>query len=264
MPAIFQNFLSGTLTADPGAGGATLTSAELTSMTTVASPDYMWVTLDPAGVNGAPEIVKVTTHAGAGGTAAITRAQQSTTARAHPVGTVWRHGPTSEDAKGSTRLIGLAASRPAASALVEGYRYYSYDTDTESLCDGTGWVIMSEPVQTYTPTVTASSGSITTIATRDFRYTRHDGWLHWVLQISITTNGTGAGQLVSTVPIAFDSAVPYVDHGHGRENGVSGSTLQVFASGVNFAIVTYNNAYPGANGAVILCQGRYRMTTRYS
>jgi hypothetical protein len=53
--------------------------------------------LDPEGVNGAPEIVKVTAHTAAATSVTVTRAQQGTTARAHPVSSVWVHALTETD-----------------------------------------------------------------------------------------------------------------------------------------------------------------------
>lgn len=97
MPTIYQNLIGGTLSADPGSGGTTMTSAALASLVVVSSPNTMWITLDPEGVNGAPEIIKVTNHTSSATTATITRAQQSTTARAHPIGTVWVHAGTKSD-----------------------------------------------------------------------------------------------------------------------------------------------------------------------
>ena len=77
---IFQNLLSGTLSADPGSGGTTLTSANLASMQAVAGADFMWVTIDPEGLVGAPEIVKVSAHTAAATTATrCSPAQASTT-----------------------------------------------------------------------------------------------------------------------------------------------------------------------------------------
>lgn len=97
MATIYRNFLSGTLSADPGSSGVTITSSNLASLPVVASPDTMWVVLDPDATNGAPEVVLVTAHTSSSTTATVTRAQQSTTARAHPVGTVWRAAATASD-----------------------------------------------------------------------------------------------------------------------------------------------------------------------
>lgn len=57
--------------------------------------------------------------------------------RASTVGR-WGHGPQ-----------GLSSQRPAASADLDGVIYWATDTDTLSWCDGTGWIIIYEPAQTY-------------------------------------------------------------------------------------------------------------------
>jgi hypothetical protein len=94
---IFHNLLSGQLSVDPGTGG-TLTSAAFVNMPVVAAPDTMRLTLDPDGVNGAPEIVIVTAHSAAANTCTVTRGQETANggaaAHAHPINTVWRHAPT--------------------------------------------------------------------------------------------------------------------------------------------------------------------------
>jgi hypothetical protein len=94
---IYHNVLSGQLSVDPGTGG-TLTSAAFVNMPVVAAPDTMRLTLDPDGVNGAPEIVIVTAHSAAANTCTVTRGQEiangGVAAHAHPINTVWRHAPT--------------------------------------------------------------------------------------------------------------------------------------------------------------------------
>lgn len=97
MPRIFSNHKAGTLSADPGSGGTTLNSAAFASLDVVASPNQMAVVLDPEGVNGAPEIVLVTTHTSLATSCTVTRAQEGTTARAHPIGTVWVVAATKAD-----------------------------------------------------------------------------------------------------------------------------------------------------------------------
>ena len=97
MTLLYGNFLSGTLSADPGSGGTTLNGSAFASLP-VLSGDSMWLTLDPAGVNGAPEIVLITAHTSSATSCTVTRAQQSTTARSHPVGTAWSVAWTKADA----------------------------------------------------------------------------------------------------------------------------------------------------------------------
>lgn len=102
MPTIYQAVLSGTITDNPLASGATsFNSTQLASMLAVAAPNTMWVLLDPDGVNGAPEIVQVTAHTAATTVATIARGQQIAAgggaARVHPFGTAWAAAVTPDD-----------------------------------------------------------------------------------------------------------------------------------------------------------------------
>lgn len=98
MARLRQNFQSGVTTNNPLAIGDTaLASGNLAALTAVTGSDYLAVTLDPAGTNGAPEIVHVTAHTALATSATITRAQEGSTARAHPMGTVWEHNITEDD-----------------------------------------------------------------------------------------------------------------------------------------------------------------------
>lgn len=98
MPVIYQNFVSGTITDNPLLIGATtVNGSALADMVAVSGSNSMWLVLDPDGANGAPEIVSVTAHTAAATSATIARAQQSTTAREHPAGTVFRVAATKSD-----------------------------------------------------------------------------------------------------------------------------------------------------------------------
>ncbi len=95
MGRIQTAFVSGTTLNNPLAiGDTSLSSAGLSSLAAVAAPDIAAICLDPAGVNGTPEVIWVTAHTAAATTATIARAKEGSTARAHPVGTTWVHGPT--------------------------------------------------------------------------------------------------------------------------------------------------------------------------
>ena len=98
MAQIYSNFMSGTVTDNPLLLLSTIVnSAGFASLPTVAGSDFMWLTLDPEGVNGLPEIVKVTAHGAAATVVTVVRAQQSTAARIHPVSSTWAHAVTSTD-----------------------------------------------------------------------------------------------------------------------------------------------------------------------
>ena len=102
---------------------------------------------------------------------------------------------------------------------------------------------------TWTPTVTAASGTITTY-TSSGTYTRIGRLITATLKIEISNNGTGAAGVFATIPFTNGSVVY---EGCGREDALTGSQLQVLclAASTTMTIVTYNNAYPGGTGAKI-------------
>lgn len=98
MPTIYDNLQGGTITDNPLSSGATtINSAAFANLPTVTAPDILFITLDPAAANGAPEIVRVTAHTAAATSVTVTRAQQGTSARSHPVSSKWIHGVTEVD-----------------------------------------------------------------------------------------------------------------------------------------------------------------------
>lgn len=95
MARLHLNFIGGLVEDNPLAVAATtLTSAALAAVPAIAAPDYMPITLDPDGIDGAPEIVWVTAHTAGATTATIARAQESTTARQHLRDIEWVHAIT--------------------------------------------------------------------------------------------------------------------------------------------------------------------------
>lgn len=171
--------------------------------------------------------------------------------RASTVGR-WGHGPQ-----------GLASQRPAAAADLDGVIYWATDTDTLSWCDGTGWIILAEPVQSHTLTVSSTWGTITTVGATSFSYTRRAGWLNFSGAIAVTTVGTGTGYVALTLPVDPLNTTSAV-LGHGREFNLNGKTLQVIASGGQYLISTYDNLSPASNGCNLVFTGGYPMKSRYS
>lgn len=57
----------------------------------------MVIELDPTGVAGVPETVKVIAHTAASTSITVVRGWDDSTARSHLAGTIWRHGPVSSD-----------------------------------------------------------------------------------------------------------------------------------------------------------------------
>lgn len=102
MVRIRTPFVSGTILNNPLLiGDTSLSSAALSSLATVTSPDIAALVLDPAGSAGVPEVVFVTAHTAAATTATISRAAEGSTARQHAVGIPWVHGATTYDIRGT-------------------------------------------------------------------------------------------------------------------------------------------------------------------
>jgi|GEM_PF-3861131 len=123
--------------------------------------------------------------------------------------------------------------------------------DTSALPD-TPWI-------TYTPTVSTSVGTITT-SSASGAYIRRGNIVYLKAQITITTNGTGAGILKFTVPIASAGLLPNLFVG--KERAVTGKAVAGFLDGGAQTIVDlqlYDGTYPGADGHVINVSGFYQV-----
>lgn len=159
-----------------------------------------------------------------------------------------------------TRILsGLEVNKPGVPA--PGTRYFATDTWRDWVFDGTGWTIMLEPSQTFNTVIAATTGAITTVGAKAFTYRRAAGSLFWDCDVTITTNGTGAGTLTMTLPFAIAGTKQFI--GNGRED-TAGLASQVSAVGTTATVLTYANAYPVASGSRLLLSGRYRMQTGYS
>ena len=129
----------------------------------------------------------------------------------------------------------------------------SFITDTGNSFQGTvaddsglGWIA-------YTPTVTASTGALTTASATGY-YRRHGKVVHVAINVSVTTVGSGSGALLATLPVTA-SAQPFVLAGRLRNNG---HMLQAFNDGTAFvSIVDYTNTFPGADGNTMFVSGSY-------
>lgn len=166
--------------------------------------------------------------------------------------------------------IGLATQRYESTAARDathpqpGQVAWVVPLAAQYLWDGTGWVLMSEPERTsFAPVVTPGTGAFTTLGATTFSYQRSNGMLDFELGINVTTNGTAAGNITATLPVAHSGANRAV--GVGREAFVTGVMVQCITNGTQaLQLLTYNNAYPGGNGTGIFFTGRYQMASRYS
>ena len=103
----------------------------------------------------------------------------------------------------------------------------------------------------YTPTITAQSGSFTTVSGQG-SWTQTGKIAHVRGVAIITTNGTAAVHAILTLPVNASTTIPQV--GHGRADGVSGKSLAVYLGSASaMSVRNYDNTYPGANGEVLRC-----------
>jgi hypothetical protein len=108
----------------------------------------------------------------------------------------------------------------------------------------------------YTPTLTCSSGTLTTAAASG-RYRQFGKTVLVFIEANITTNGSCATGLVATLPV---TAAAFTYSMVGRENAVRGKTVfggigLVAANKVQ--MLNYDGSYPGATGARIDISGVY-------
>jgi hypothetical protein len=108
----------------------------------------------------------------------------------------------------------------------------------------------------YTPTVAATTGSITSY-TASAGYTRIGRQVTMVANVTITNAGTGTGTLTITLPFTANGSFAF--NGAGRENALTGYMLQgsISAGGTVVNVVSYTNATAIATSAQI------RMTITY-
>lgn len=104
----------------------------------------------------------------------------------------------------------------------------------------------------YTPTVTALSGTFTTVSATG-AYSQIGKTIFVRFTVTITTNGTAGTAVVITLPASINSGT--TDNsgiGGAREKTVTGNFCQVVTQGSSQAsIFTTTNGYPGANNAII-------------
>ena len=118
-------------------------------------------------------------------------------------------------------------------------------------------VVETPDWRTYTPTITASSGTFTSVAATG-RYRRlSSDTVEVKITITITTNGTAASLVKATLPFtpAQDSIFS------GRETAVTGVpvTGTVTASVATLDIVNASSTYPGGDGRIIKLGGTYEV-----
>lgn len=187
----------GTITDNPLTSGATtMNSAGLANLAAVSSAEAI-IILDPNRLNGAPEIVVVTAHTGGATSAPIQRGQFGTSARQHPQGTQWVHGPIAGNA-----------------------------TTYVTAADDQGDYVPMNAWESWTPTL--GQGATSNIAkTVDYaRYVRIGRTIFANFYLTVTGTGTAAASVHISLPVALNAT-------QGAVPAMIGGGLTVFDSSAN-------------------------------
>ena len=104
----------------------------------------------------------------------------------------------------------------------------------------------------WTPVITAATGTLTTVSASG-HYSIIGKVVALRLSIAITTNGTGGGAIISTLPIN-NNLVTVIT---GRETNTIGKILQGLVDSNRIEIYNYDNSYPGADGYAFYMTGIY-------
>jgi hypothetical protein len=123
------------------------------------------------------------------------------------------------------------------------------------------WVQVQEPVdiptglQTYTPTIRPSTGAFTS-ASAGGSYLQLGKIVFVTITVYITTNGTGSGWVIASLPTSVANLNETILSG--REIAAFGKSLNTFSSSATeVGIVNYDNTYPGGNGFILVVSGWY-------
>jgi hypothetical protein len=121
---------------------------------------------------------------------------------------------------------------------------------------GGAGVISANEWRSYTPTVTSSGGTITTVGAVSGKFRRIGKTVEYEFTVPITNNGTGAGVALMTLPLPVKSIAP----GYGIAPGGIAliGTIQAGLQRVDYT--TYNGGYPLATGATAYFKGQYETT----
>lgn len=171
-----------------------------------------------------------------------------------------------------------SGTRPTGADVYEGLHIWETNTDRWMMYDGTGWIIMSEPVVSFS--AFTMTGITVGNGTKSGNYHRSDGWCDFVCQFQLGTTSAVTGDVVLTLPVQA-AANPnsslfrayFLDSGAAELPAMiaAASTTTIAIRAINTAgtyatQATCSATVPmtWATGDIIYISGRYPMTTRYS
>lgn len=109
----------------------------------------------------------------------------------------------------------------------------------------------------YTATLTAGAGSLTSVGTSAGRFTQIGKTVFCSIDVAITTNGTGSSFLIVTLPVVPNDIAVFF----GREINVNQKSLSLMSrGGISTAAVRYyDSTYPGVDNGRYVLGGSYEV-----
>jgi hypothetical protein len=150
------------------------------------------------------------------------------------------------DAKGDL-IAGTAADTVARQAVGSNFAFLQADS-----AQSTGLVWNNAAWTSYTPTVTATSGTFTTVSASG-KYIRVGKLCVTQFRVTITNNGTAAGQVLVTAPFTSNNSFNTAFVGAGRETNAVGFTVtpRIINNDSTFYITKIDGTYPGGTTYVL-------------
>jgi len=154
--------------------------------------------------------------------------------------------PTIFDAKADL-LTATANDTPARLAVGTDYGFLQADSST-----ATGLVWNNAAWTSYTPTVTATGGTFTTVSASG-KWTRVGKLCVTQFRVTITNNGTASGQVLVTAPFTSSNSFATNFCGAGRETAAVGftTTPRIANNDSTFYITKVDGTYPGGTTYVL-------------
>jgi hypothetical protein len=160
-----------------------------------------------------------------------------------------------------TYLSGTAAGSPAQPAtpthgvLLASITRAANDNTiaTGDITDKRTYITTRLTKGTWTPVVSAVSGSITSYTVNQAVYRISDDIVTIFVSVTITDKGTGIGGFYLTLPFAASG----VSTAYGREQAATGKMLQGYLSGSSALVLDYANGDPIATNGLYIVAGSY-------
>ena len=124
---------------------------------------------------------------------------------------------------------GVCTSSTRPATPYEGQMIYETDTDKVLVWNGSAWLYSATPQtleigawQTWTPTITAFTGSFTTVTVTSARYSCVGKVVHGQIDFTVTSIGTASGLPIFTLPVTSTSSYYFHALGQYRETQNTG------------------------------------------